>query len=41
MAGFLLSNKIVALFMKVGQSFPPIVGPSLKVQDLEQLMQNM
>lgn len=36
--GFLLRNKILALFTKVGKSFPPIVRPSLKVQDLEQLM---
>lgn len=29
---FLLGNKIVALFMKVGKSWPCVVGPSLKIQ---------
>ncbi|KAL0624495.1 Small G protein signaling modulator 1 [Plecturocebus cupreus] len=39
-AGFLRSNKIAALFMKVGKSFPPAEDLSRKVQDLEQLMEN-
>uniref|UniRef100_A0A8C4PJZ2 Small G protein signaling modulator 1 n=1 Tax=Equus asinus TaxID=9793 RepID=A0A8C4PJZ2_EQUAS len=39
-AGFLRSNKIAALFMKVGKSFPPAEELSRKVQDLEQLMEN-
>eukprot|EP00070_Physeter_catodon_P029441 XP_028336335.1 small G protein signaling modulator 1 [Physeter catodon] len=37
-AGFLRSNKIAALFMKVGKSFPPAEELSRKVQDLEQLI---
>nr|XP_020138537.1 small G protein signaling modulator 1 isoform X1 [Microcebus murinus] len=39
-AGFLRSNKIAALFMKVGKSFPPAEGLSHKVQDLEQLIES-
>uniref|UniRef100_A0A8C3IAP0 Small G protein signaling modulator 1 n=1 Tax=Chrysemys picta bellii TaxID=8478 RepID=A0A8C3IAP0_CHRPI len=39
-AGFLRSNKIAALFMKVGKSFPPAEDLSRKVQDLEQLIEN-
>ncbi|XP_004701265.2 small G protein signaling modulator 1 [Echinops telfairi] len=39
-AGFLRSNKIAALFMKVGKSFPPAEELSRKVQDLEQLMES-
>uniref|UniRef100_G1P5V0 Small G protein signaling modulator 1 n=1 Tax=Myotis lucifugus TaxID=59463 RepID=G1P5V0_MYOLU len=39
-AGFLRSNKIAALFMKVGKSFPPADELSRKVQDLEQLIEN-
>uniref|UniRef100_A0A8D0GRZ5 Small G protein signaling modulator 1 n=1 Tax=Sphenodon punctatus TaxID=8508 RepID=A0A8D0GRZ5_SPHPU len=35
-AGFLRSNKIAALFMKVGKSFPLAEELSRKVQDLEQ-----
>ncbi|XP_033024899.1 small G protein signaling modulator 1 isoform X2 [Lacerta agilis] len=40
-AGFLRSNKIAALFMKVGKSFPPAEDLSRKVQDLEQLIENV
>uniref|UniRef100_A0A8C8S9J1 Small G protein signaling modulator 1 n=1 Tax=Pelusios castaneus TaxID=367368 RepID=A0A8C8S9J1_9SAUR len=39
-AGFLRSNKIAALFMKVGKSFPLAEDLSKKVQDLEQLTEN-
>ncbi|XP_005218117.1 small G protein signaling modulator 1 isoform X1 [Bos indicus] len=39
-AGFLRSNKIAALFMKVGKSFPPAEELSRKVQDLEQLIES-
>ncbi|XP_063171993.1 small G protein signaling modulator 1 isoform X2 [Candoia aspera] len=39
-AGFLRSNKIAALFMKVGKSFPPAEELSRKVQDLEQLVES-
>ncbi|XP_025713894.1 small G protein signaling modulator 1 isoform X4 [Callorhinus ursinus] len=39
-AGFLRSNKIAALFMKVGKNFPPAEELSRKVQDLEQLIEN-
>ncbi|XP_043819602.1 small G protein signaling modulator 1 isoform X2 [Dromiciops gliroides] len=39
-AGFLRSNKIAALFMKVGKSFAPAEELSRKVQDLEQLIEN-
>ncbi|XP_053758213.1 small G protein signaling modulator 1 isoform X5 [Panthera pardus] len=39
-AGFLRSNKIAALFMKVGKNFPPAEELSRKVQDLEQLMES-
>ncbi|XP_062943810.1 small G protein signaling modulator 1 [Cynocephalus volans] len=39
-AGFLRSNKIAALFMKVGKSFPLAEDLSRKVQDLEQLIES-
>lgn len=39
-AGFLRSNKIAALFMKVGKSFPPAEELSRKVQGLEQLIES-
>uniref|UniRef100_A0A8C9KSC6 Small G protein signaling modulator 1 n=1 Tax=Panthera tigris altaica TaxID=74533 RepID=A0A8C9KSC6_PANTA len=39
-AGFLRSNRIAALFMKVGKNFPPAEELSRKVQDLEQLMES-
>ncbi|XP_032739147.1 small G protein signaling modulator 1 isoform X2 [Lontra canadensis] len=39
-AGFLRSNKIAALFMKVGKNFPPAEELSRKVQDLEQLIES-
>ncbi|KAF7468385.1 hypothetical protein GHT09_006360 [Marmota monax] len=39
-AGFLRSNKIAALFMKVGKSFPLAEELSRKVQDLEQLIES-
>ncbi|XP_077732214.1 small G protein signaling modulator 1 isoform X4 [Canis aureus] len=39
-AGFLRSNKIAALFMKVGKNFPPAEELSHKVQDLEQLIES-
>lgn len=39
-AGFLRSNKIAALFMKVGKGFPPAEELSRKVQELEQLIEN-
>ncbi|XP_013931345.1 PREDICTED: small G protein signaling modulator 1 [Thamnophis sirtalis] len=39
-AGFLRSNKMAALFMKVGKSFPPAEEVSQKVQDLEQLIES-
>ncbi|XP_068019358.1 small G protein signaling modulator 1 [Melanerpes formicivorus] len=39
-AGFLRSNKIAALFMKVGKSFPQAEELCKKVQDLEQLIEN-
>ncbi|XP_030074257.1 small G protein signaling modulator 1 [Microcaecilia unicolor] len=39
-AGFLRSNKIAALFMKVGKSFPPAEELCRKVQDIEQLLEN-
>uniref|UniRef100_A0A7M4EYW9 Small G protein signaling modulator 1 n=1 Tax=Crocodylus porosus TaxID=8502 RepID=A0A7M4EYW9_CROPO len=38
-AGFLRSNKIAALFMKVGKSFPLAEELCRKVQDLEQLIE--
>ncbi|KAM4578058.1 small G protein signaling modulator 1 isoform 1-T1 [Fundulus diaphanus] len=38
-AGFLRSNKIAALFMKVGKSFPPAEEFCRKAQELEQLME--
>ncbi|XP_054248532.1 small G protein signaling modulator 1 [Indicator indicator] len=40
-AGFLRSNKIAALFMKVGKSFPQAEELCKKVQDLEQLIENV
>ncbi|KAM8918138.1 small G protein signaling modulator 1-like [Lycaon pictus] len=40
-AGFLRSNKIAALFMKVGKNCPPAEELSHKVQDLEQLIESM
>ncbi|XP_026575078.1 small G protein signaling modulator 1 isoform X2 [Pseudonaja textilis] len=39
-AGFLRSNKMAALFMKVGKSFPPAEELSRKVQALEQLIES-
>ncbi|XP_069727507.1 small G protein signaling modulator 1 isoform X1 [Phaenicophaeus curvirostris] len=39
-AGFLRSNKIAALFMKVGKSYPLAEELCKKVQDLEQLIEN-
>ncbi|XP_018116544.1 small G protein signaling modulator 1 isoform X3 [Xenopus laevis] len=39
-AGFLRSNKIAALFMKVAKSFPLAEELCKKVQDLEQLLEN-
>uniref|UniRef100_A0A8C5LYQ0 Small G protein signaling modulator 1 n=1 Tax=Leptobrachium leishanense TaxID=445787 RepID=A0A8C5LYQ0_9ANUR len=39
-AGFLRSNKIAALFMKVGKSFPQAEELCRKVQELEQLLEN-
>ncbi|XP_028270637.1 small G protein signaling modulator 1 isoform X2 [Parambassis ranga] len=38
-AGFLRSNKIAALFMKVGKSFPPAEELCRKAQELEQMME--
>lgn len=38
-AGFLRSNKIAALFMKVGKSFPPAEELCRKAQELEQIME--
>uniref|UniRef100_A0A8C7X773 Small G protein signaling modulator 1a n=1 Tax=Oryzias sinensis TaxID=183150 RepID=A0A8C7X773_9TELE len=38
-AGFLRSNKIAALFMKVGKSFPPAEELCKKAQELEQVME--
>uniref|UniRef100_A0A1A7YSQ7 Small G protein signaling modulator 1 n=1 Tax=Iconisemion striatum TaxID=60296 RepID=A0A1A7YSQ7_9TELE len=38
-AGFLRSNKIAALFMKVGKSFPPAEELCRKTQELEQIME--
>ncbi|KAM9823110.1 LOW QUALITY PROTEIN: small G protein signaling modulator 1 [Syngnathus typhle] len=37
-AGFLRSNKIAALFMKVGKSFPPAEELCKKAQELEQII---
>lgn len=37
-AGFLRSNKIAALFMKVGKSFIPAEELCRKAQDLEQII---
>ncbi|XP_046900870.1 small G protein signaling modulator 1 [Hypomesus transpacificus] len=39
-AGLLCSNKVAALFMKVGKSFTPAEELCQKVQELEQLMEN-
>ncbi|KAM4745743.1 small G protein signaling modulator 1 isoform 3-T3 [Anableps anableps] len=38
-AGFLRSNKIAALFMKVGKNFPPAEELCRKAQELEQVME--
>lgn len=38
-AGFLRSNKIAALFMKVGKSFPPAEDLCRKAQELEQILE--
>ncbi|KAM9391476.1 small G protein signaling modulator 1 [Pholidichthys leucotaenia] len=38
-AGFLRSNKIAALFMKVGKSFPPAEELCRKAQELEQIIE--
>lgn len=38
-AGFLRSNKIAALFMKVGKSFVPAEELCRKAQELEQIVQ--
>ncbi|XP_073770421.1 small G protein signaling modulator 1 isoform X1 [Danio rerio] len=39
-AGFLRSNKLAALFMKVGKMFPPAEDLCRKVQELEQIIEN-
>ncbi|KAI5085327.1 small G protein signaling modulator 1 isoform X1, partial [Silurus meridionalis] len=39
-AGFLRSNKVAALFTKVGKSFPPAEQLCRKAQELEQLLEN-
>ncbi|XP_072520553.1 small G protein signaling modulator 1 [Salminus brasiliensis] len=39
-AGFLRSNKVAALFTKVGKSFPPAEELCRKAQELEQLLDN-
>ncbi|XP_076876716.1 small G protein signaling modulator 1 [Brachyhypopomus gauderio] len=39
-AGFLRSNKLAALFMKVGKIFPPAEELCKKVQELEQIVEN-
>ncbi|KAM4634089.1 small G protein signaling modulator 1 [Polymixia lowei] len=39
-AGLLCSNKVAALFMKVGKSFAPAEELCQKVQELEQLVEN-
>ncbi|XP_077377358.1 small G protein signaling modulator 1 isoform X3 [Festucalex cinctus] len=38
-AGFLRSNKIAALFMKVGKSFPPAEELCKKAQEMEQIIE--
>lgn len=38
-AGFLRSNKVAALFMKVGKSFGPAEELCKKAQELEQVME--
>ena len=38
-AGFLRSNKIAALFMKVGKSFVPAEELCRKAQELEQIIE--
>ncbi len=38
-AGFLRSNKIAALFMKVGKSFAPAEELCRKAQELEQIIE--
>lgn len=39
-AGFLRSNKIAALFMKVGKSFAPAEELCRKAQELEQIIES-
>ncbi|XP_026859335.2 small G protein signaling modulator 1 [Electrophorus electricus] len=39
-AGFLRSNKLAALFMKVGKIFAPAEELCIKVQELEQIVEN-
>ncbi|XP_057176704.1 small G protein signaling modulator 1 isoform X2 [Triplophysa rosa] len=39
-AGFLRSNKLASLFMKVGKMFPPAEELCRKVQELEQIIEN-
>ncbi|XP_016393354.1 small G protein signaling modulator 1 [Sinocyclocheilus rhinocerous] len=39
-AGFLRSNKLAALFMKMGKMFPPAEELCRKVQELEQIIEN-
>lgn len=39
-AGFLRSNKIAALFMKVGKSFAPAEELCRKAQELEQITES-
>uniref|UniRef100_A0A673IE96 RUN domain-containing protein n=1 Tax=Sinocyclocheilus rhinocerous TaxID=307959 RepID=A0A673IE96_9TELE len=39
-AGFLRSNKLTALFMKMGKMFPPAEELCRKVQELEQIIEN-
>lgn len=38
-AGFLRSNKVAALFMKVGKSFGPAEELCKKAQELEQILE--
>ncbi|TRY66454.1 hypothetical protein DNTS_034997, partial [Danionella cerebrum] len=40
-AGFLRSNKLAALFMKVGKMFPPAQELCRKVQELEQIIDSI
>lgn len=39
-AGFLRSNKLAALFLKVGKIFTPAEDLCKKVQELEQFIEN-